>query len=380
MSAADPTSQPGARILVVDDEELIRTMLVRSLTRDGYDVTAVASAPEALRASEQTAFDLILTDISMPQMDGLDLLKALRAQGRDVPIVLLTGQPSVDTAAQALEHGAFRYLTKPIARPELLRVIQAGLEARARMRGAAAPGQPDLGASFQRALEGMWMAYQPILSVRSREAIGYEALMRSREPSLPHPGAVIDAAERLGAVHELGRVLRRKVAVDIETAPAHLTFFVNVHPTDLADDDLFEASVPLSLHAPRIVLELTERSTLEGVRDLAERIGRLRALGYRIAVDDLGAGYAGLSYFASIRPDLVKIDMSLVRDIDGNPLKQRVVHSLTSLGRSLGMEIVAEGIETCGERDVLIDLQCTHLQGYLFAKPAPPFVLPSWGE
>src|SRR5690606_12087135 len=101
--------------------------------------------------------------------------------------------------------------------------------------------------------------------------------------------------------------------------------------------------------AGRIVLEVTERASLDRLDNLRDRVARLRALGYRIAVDDLGAGYAGLSAFANLEPDVVKIDMSLVRDIENARTKQRLVRSLADVCGELGMKVVAEGVETAAE-------------------------------
>jgi EAL domain-containing protein (putative c-di-GMP-specific phosphodiesterase class I) len=105
-------------------------------------------------------------------------------------------------------------------------------------------------------------------------------------------------------------------------------------------------------------------------------VTRLRTLGYRIAIDDLGAGYAGLTSFAQLEPEVVKVDMSLVRGIDGSPMKQKLVRSIISLCTELGIQLVAEGIETPGERDSLISLGGDLCQGYLFARPGRGFPVP----
>jgi len=112
--------------------------------------------------------------------------------------------------------------------------------------------------------------------------------------------------------------------------------------------------------------------------DIQERMAALRARGYRIAVDDLGAGYAGLSSLASLQPEVVKLDMSLVRGVDQQPIKQRLVASLQTLGGPLGIRVVAEGVETQAERDTLIAIGCDLFQGYLFAKPARAFPTVNW--
>jgi EAL domain-containing protein (putative c-di-GMP-specific phosphodiesterase class I) len=102
-------------------------------------------------------------------------------------------------------------------------------------------------------------------------------------------------------------------------------------------------------------------------------VARLRRMGYRLAIDDLGAGYAGLTSFTQIEPDVVKFDMSLVRDIEASPLKRRLVRSMTALFTEMDIDVVAEGVETAAERNTLISVGCELLQGYLFAKPAMGF-------
>src|SRR5207249_3254913 len=98
----------------------------------------------------------------------------------------------------------------------------------------------------------------------------------------------------------------------------------------------------------------------------------------RIAVDDLGAGYAGLSSFAQLEPEVVKLDMTLVRDAPGSLTKQRLIRSMVTLCDEMGLTVVAEGVETAAERDVLVALGCHLLQGYLLGRPGRPFPEVTW--
>jgi EAL domain-containing protein (putative c-di-GMP-specific phosphodiesterase class I) len=125
--------------------------------------------------------------------------------------------------------------------------------------------------------------------------------------------------------------------------------------------------------APQVVLEITERASLHHIRDVQSRIARLREMGFRIAVDDLGAGYAGLTSFAQLEPEVVKLDMSLVRNVHAQPTKQTLVRTMISMCHELGMKVVAEGIETPEERDAILEAGCDLMQGYLFARPGPAF-------
>jgi EAL domain-containing protein (putative c-di-GMP-specific phosphodiesterase class I) len=105
------------------------------------------------------------------------------------------------------------------------------------------------------------------------------------------------------------------------------------------------------------------------MHDIRQRVAALRSLGYRIAIDDLGAGYAGLTSFAHLEPDVVKVDRSLVQDIGSDRTKQKLLSSLAQLCGQLDMSVICEGIETSEERDTLLTLDCDLLQGYLFARP-----------
>jgi EAL domain-containing protein (putative c-di-GMP-specific phosphodiesterase class I) len=230
-----------------------------------------------------------------------------------------------------------------------------------------------LQAGFERALGSLWMAFQPIVDGKSRGILGYEALMRSGETSLPHPGAVLGAAERLERLPDLGRRVRTLSAEAFRAAPPAALLFVNLHTRDLLDEELYGVDTPLALIADRVVLEITERAALDDVHDVVGRTHRLRQMGFRIAIDDLGAGYAGLSSIAALEPEFVKLDMSLVRDVHKSSVRQRLIQSIAGLCGELGMNVLAEGIETSEERDTVRGLGCDLLQGYFFAKPGRPF-------
>ena len=147
------------------------------------------------------------------------------------------------------------------------------------------------------------------------------------------------------------------------------SLFVNLHPEDLLDVHLIDESAPLTQMASRVILEVTERESLVTTPALTARLEKLRELGFRIAVDDIGAGYSGLTSFTDLTPEIVKIDMSLVRSIHTSTVKQRTVGALCALCHEIGTRVVGEGVETTEERDCLVALGCDLLQGYLIARP-----------
>ncbi len=382
---------PRGKVLVVDDETSLARAYSRFLNAAGFDTELAGDGAEAAELLERMTFDVILSDIAMPEMDGIALLRVVRARDLDVPVILVTGSPSVETAARAVDFGALRYLLKPVERGELIGAIEGAVRlshiAKAKREaldllqggGLGLGDQSVIEARFESALGTLWMAFQPIVSWSKKTVYGYEALVRSDEPGLPHPGALFDAAERLGRVHELGRAIRDLAAHGFQSAPPEAYLFINLHTLDLNEVSLYQPTSELSLLSHRTVLEITERASFDEVKNMRARVAMLRKLGFRIAIDDLGAGYAGLTSFATLEPEVVKLDMSLIRDIHREPVKQRIVRSMVALCGESSLLTVAEGVETIEERDTLASLGCDLMQGFLFARPGPPFPPVSWG-
>ncbi len=360
-------AQERTRILLVDDDVAVLRVTQRRLVKAGHEVVACGGGAEALAILADAAFDVMISDIQMPGISGLALLRAVREHDLDLPVVLVTGNPGVKSATDAVGYGAFRYLIKPVPFEELdavvTRAANVGQMARTKREYIEEFGsgkfrvgdRAGIDAMLDRALSSLWMAYQPIVRALDSSVFAYEALMRVDEPMLPHPGAVLDAAERADRIHDVGRAVRANVVAGTRGADKNWLFFVNLHPYDLLDANLFLAHSPFAALAEHVVLEITERVSLDHISHLQEKVALLRELGFRIALDDLGAGYAGLASFTLLEPEFVKLDMSLVRDIHETPTKQKIVRSMVALCHDMGQQIVAEGIESIQERDVLIE-------------------------
>ncbi len=383
--------EPGTRVLLVDDDAAVRRDYSKALRKAGWEVDTAEDGRQAIGTLGRATYGVIVSDISMPGLGGLEFLRAVRQRELDVPVVLMTGSPDLDSAVEAVEYGAFRYLIKPVPLSALIgtvknamRMYRLVLLKRDALVAIGAEGKTlgdrlALETRFDSALGQLCMEFQPIVNWPERRVFGYEALLRSAEPALALPADLLDAAERLNRVHELGRAVRREVAVAAGNAPPNVALFVNLHPRDLMDEELYSGSAPLSSKAERVVLEITERAPLDQVIGLAGRVARLRQIGFRIALDDLGAGYAGLNTFTQLEPDFVKLDRALVSGVDASMRKRSVVRSMLRLcGEELGIHVVGEGVETVDERDALGMDGCVLLQGYLFARPGRPFPSPLW--
>jgi len=368
------------RVLVVDDDDDCRKAMGRILRKLDLEVVEVDNGRSAMAELEAKSFDVVLSDVNMPGGGGLELMRAIRGIDLEVPIVLMTGAPDVTSATTAIEYSAFRYLTKPIDTDALGKAIHHAIRvhALARIRREAfavsgaqarAADRADLEVQFGSALDQLWIAFQPIFNAKTGALYGVEALARSGDASMSSPMKLFDAATELARLPQLGRKVRALSAAGFAERRDDLVLFVNLYPEDLSDMELVAESSPLTKIASRVVLEVTERTSLGNSPELSARLARLRKLGFRLAVDDIGAGYSGLTSFTELVPEVVKIDMSLVRDIDKSPLKQRIVATLCRLCREVGCLVVGEGVETADERDCLVRLGCDLLQGYLLGRP-----------
>ena len=197
----DDAASAKIPVLVAEDDIGLARSIDRVLSGEGFAVTLVHDGASAVKTLAEKTFDVILSDIQMPEMTGVQMLRAVRTRDLDIPVILMTSDPSVDTAIEALELGALRYLRKPVPQDELIATLRRASQLRrlARMKREAfdllgrasteAGDRAGLMANFDRALAGIWIAFQPIVGSRSSEVVAYEALLRTTDPSLPNPPA-----------------------------------------------------------------------------------------------------------------------------------------------------------------------------------------------
>lgn len=390
-----PEAPLGGRLVLVDDDPTVLSSLSRALRRAGYEVATTASPQEALAGAAQGDVDAIVTDIHMPDVSGFDLLSSVREQSPAVPVILVSGSVTTDAAMKALTERAYALLPKPCDPEELLatvnRAVRESREQREQReqlehfaRHAEANRERDEAraradrehSQFEDALKLVFMVYQPIVRFSTRRVVGYEALVRSRHPDLSNPALLFQAAHRLKRLNSLAHLIRNLSVVHLAQRDPSEILFINVLPQDLDDPTFAAPDSPLIAHAPRLVLELSEEARVAG--DLAKKLTDCRDVGMRVAIDDLGAGYASLNAVAEIEPEVIKLDMVLVRDVHRHPVRQRLVRALVGAALELGVDIVAEGVETREELDCLLALGCDIFQGYLFAKPAPMLAPPNF--
>ena len=222
------------------------------------------------------------------------------------------------------------------------------------------------------ATEAVEILYQPIVELQSRRVVAYEALGRGAHPDLDtSPALLLDQAEQCGLALELSKLFARRAVESCGRLPARLKLFVNVHARQIADDALVDWLSALRALAPserQIVIEIAEASITD-VTAMAAHKAAFSRLGLEFAYDDFGAGQARLLELIDVPPDYLKLDKSVIQGIDRAAPRQEMVGALLRVVGALGVQVIAEGIETEDVARACERLGCQYGQGYLFGRP-----------
>jgi EAL domain-containing protein (putative c-di-GMP-specific phosphodiesterase class I)/GGDEF domain-containing protein len=218
----------------------------------------------------------------------------------------------------------------------------------------------------------VFMEYHPIIVTATEEVYGYEALARGRRTGLRSPEVLLDVASEANLLWELSRLLRKRAVQGIAGELGEGQYlFLNVDPHDFNDPEFRELTPEaLGMDDPdRLVLEITERTAISDYPQFQEYLRIFRERGFKFAVDDAGSGYAGLGSIANLEPDYIKLDISLISNIDTNFLKQNLVETLVGFAENHGAKVVAEGVERREEFETVRQIGVHLTQGCLFHKP-----------
>ncbi|MDO8878020.1 MAG: EAL domain-containing protein [Pseudolabrys sp.] len=328
-------------------------------------------------------FTLILTQGAQPQSAlalGESLLAAFKPafeiDGQQLQLGLTIGgavyPADGDTATTLIANAdAALYQAKGEARGSL-RLFDAKLGARLHDRREL---QADLQSAIAR--NEFFLHYQPQLTAASGEITGFESLVRWQCPKrgLVPPGSFISIAEESGLIVPLGDWILREACREAASWPLPLKIAVNISPIQFHAGDLV-AQVHMilletGLAAGRLELEITEGVLIDDFQRAVAILRKLKSLGVQIAMDDFGKGYSSLSYLHSFGFDKIKIDRSFVGDLEYNHHSMAIVRAIITLGHSLEVPVMAEGVETEGQRLLLRQEGCDGIQGYLTGRPLP---------
>ena len=213
-------------------------------------------------------------------------------------------------------------------------------------------------------------AFQPIVDISKKTIFAHEALVRG--PNGEGALSVLSQVTNTYKFDQACRIKAVKAASELDLDGfLSINFMPNaVYRPELCIRTTLEAAEKYNFPTKNIIFEFNEQELVEDTRHIYNIVTAYKKMGFKTALDDFGAGYAGLNFIANFQPDIIKIDMSLLRDIDKSKPRQTIIKAVTRMCEELDITVIAEGVETLAERDVLADYGITLFQGYLFCKPS----------
>ncbi len=387
---ADHGAHARIRVLVADDEPALRGALAELFAQEERVllVGAAADADEAIELAARERPDVALVDVKMPAGGGPRATREITRLSPQTRVIALSAFEDRPTVLEMLRAGAVGYLVKGTPADEILgsihRVAEGGTSLSAEVVGGIVH---ELSSQLRRdeiereeqearrdeirrfmAGEGLTMAYQPIVELETRTVVGLEALARFRSIPLRPPDEWFAEAVALELGIQLELTTIRQSLGALERIPDDVYLSVNCSHRAACSPDMART---LEAVAGRVVVEITEHEPVDDYDALVSALDVLRGMGVRLAIDDAGAGYASLRHTLQLSPDIVKVDISLTRNIDADRGRRALASALISFGDEMGMTIVAEGIETEPELRTLRELGVRFGQGYYLAEPGP---------
>ena len=380
------------RVLIADDDDMVRQTLLEAIEQtNGIVVVGTAKdAAEAIRIASIRHPDVALLDVRMPGGGGPHAAREIRWRSPDTRIVALSAYRDERSVENMLASGATGYLVKDSDLDEIMQAVTrsgdgeallsnrvvhhvvAELGSRLAREHGLEEERSDKEERIKRLIDGrsaMEIAYQPIVELSSARIVGVEAL--ARFPGWPKrtPDLWFKEATEIGLGTELQVAAVELALPALDMLPLDVFVSVNIDPTAAASSEL--ANVIQRWPGGRVVIELTEHAPANDYPSLREALDAFRRSGIRIAVDDAGAGFASLRHILELAPDIIKLDISIVRDIDTEASHRALASALVGFARETGTQLIAEGVETAEEALVLRSLGIPYIQGYFAARPGP---------
>lgn len=363
-------------ILLIDDEpDFLVTM--RFFLENSNFRTITASSPEEGLEKARLKPDLILLDLIMPGMDGHEVCRRLKEDSTTlfIPIIMLTSHDKTLDKVEALNLGVADYIGKHFPFEEILARIKAVLREKTIALSLEAIQERNKKIlELRRIIDevNLRILFQPIVELPTRQPIGYEAFTHGPKGSfLENAVDLFSLANEANMFYELDKLCLSLAIKKASFIPSEQLLFLNTDPT-VIDKQYFRNLNFLEdypVRPSRICLEITERTCITNFSRLSDDLNYLRSLGIRVAIDDVGEGYASLKAIAELKPEFIKIDISLVRNVDSDGVKNNLVQFIVNLGKKINSCLIAEGIETEEEYNMLLFLGVDYGQGYLFARP-----------
>lgn len=368
--------QNKKQILLVDDEPDFLELTRFVLENANYSVLTASSPEEGLEKARQNP-DLIMLDLNMPHMSGHEVCKRLKEDANlmHIPVVILTSQDETLDKVQAFNLGVLDYINKRSSNEEILVRIKSILRrSSAILTSLSDQDRNDKIMQLRKIIDekDIRTFFQPIVTLANRQPIGYEALARGpKESFFENPANLFALADEANMSFALDTLCLNFAVKRAIAFIKQQLLFLNVDPIVVNSDYLknLEFLKDANLTPSQICIEINERTFVTNFDTLAGNLNSLKDKGISIAIDDLGEGYSTLKSIVELKPNFIKADISLVRNIHMDIVKQNLIQMLSDLAKKIDCALIAEGIETEEEFQALSKLGVVLGQGFLFCKP-----------
>ena len=374
----------GMTVLVVDDNASNCALMAALLREQGmHRVHTETDARRVPRRLVEEDPDLVLLDLHMPHVDGHTVLTQIQrfAAGSYLPVLVLTADATAEARDRVLGQGAQDYLTKPVDAVEATLRFANLLQTRrllGALRQSAEPAPHELGRRWTDRVQRrertqavlrehrIFPVYQPVVDVNTLQIVGHEGLSRFQDEG-PSPERRFAEAFDVGLGTELEWLAAETLLAHLDKLPADTFLAINMSPATILHAVERELCPPEA--CSRVVIELTEHVPIEDYSALQRALAAARGYGARLAADDLGSGYAGFRHLVTLGPDIIKLDMSLVRGIHRSSGQRALASALLAFARDVGAVVIAEGVEEQAELDMLRAIGVPWAQGFHLGRP-----------
>jgi len=392
------------RVLIADDEESVLDVLTALMAAES-DLEIAGSAKDAETAIQLATVeqpDVAILDVRMPGGGGPRAAREILRRSPASKIIALSAHEEVDSVLEMLRAGALGYVVKGDSTDAIVKAIHRSLDQQGTFSSqvtgdmahalaeqlhmvsqGAKQRRQELEDRIGRVLDGdgheLYMAYQPIFDLKDSSVVGVEALARFTSPPDRSTDTWLAEAEAVGRLLELELACLRTALRDLDRLPEETYLSLNVSPATAIAPELHE--VLDGLPAERVVLEMTEHARVDDYPALKAALAVFRERGFRLAIDDAGAGFASLRHIVLLHPDFIKLDMTLTRDVHVDATRRALVVALVAFGSQIGARVVAEGVETPEQLATLLEAGVQFGQGFYLARPqALPDDANSWSS
>ena len=386
------------QVLVAEDEPLVAKSLSRLIElTDGFELVGLAEDPdEAIAALDRGPVDVVISDVRMPAGGGLRLVKEFQARSPETRVLAYSAYSDDRSVAEMLAAGAVGYVVKNGRTAELLEGLRRAAANDPTLSGPAAEtllrrvrkdaeivetdAKPsDQPWRYNHVLaafgpDSLSAVFQPIVELSGRTAVGAEALSRFSALPMQGPDVWFADADKAGVLIEADCAALKAGLAKAPELPVGLFVSVNATPELVLSGGLAECLEGFDM--TNLVVEITERAPIDDYSAFARALAPLRKKGARIAIDDTGSGFASLRHILRLAPDIIKLDRDLCQGINADPARIALASGLATFAFGIGATLIAEGIETQAELDVMAAIGVTMGQGYLLGRPYP--VSPAW--